>query len=272
MSVNSAFQGGIYFYIHVQCHLGKICYVNLVSRGPILPVLLSLMYLLTYGKKGANRMTKFCPTVSCFLHFFFTIVQKLGSRTFFFLLFLWRLSRVLSKIHKGFALSLVTHLLTLQSQSSYGLVETLTGEFKRQNLCQIQKCICFTFLTFRDHRLPPQIEMTENIRVNPREFDLPSKQRGLRINRVRNRKVIYRVFCACIIKALVFNIAITSVNCPLFIFSVNTHSSYSKHLYRRRLVRDEDLFLVSFLLRRDRGKQQVHNSTNVKEPCYSNQD
>ena len=48
----SNFQGGIhFFYIHVYCHLGKICYVNLVSRGPILPVLLSLMFLLTYGKK-----------------------------------------------------------------------------------------------------------------------------------------------------------------------------------------------------------------------------
>ena len=31
--------------------------------------------------------------------------------------------------------------------------------------------------------------MTENIRVNPREFDLPSKQRGLRINRDRNSGV-----------------------------------------------------------------------------------
>ena len=39
---------------------------------------------------------------------------------------------MLSKIHKGFALSLVTHLITLQSQSSYGLVETLKGEFKRK--------------------------------------------------------------------------------------------------------------------------------------------
>ena len=33
------------------------------------------------------------------------------------------------------ALSLVTYLLTLKSQSSFGLVETLTGEFKRKNLC-----------------------------------------------------------------------------------------------------------------------------------------
>ena len=75
------------------------------------------------------------PACCLLITFFFTIVQKLGSRAFFFLLFLWRLSRVLSKIHKGFALSLVTHLLTLQSQSSFGLVETLTGEFKRKNLC-----------------------------------------------------------------------------------------------------------------------------------------
>ena len=67
MPANSASQGGIHFYIHVKCHLGKICCVNLVNRGPILPVLLSLMCLLTYGKKGANRMTKFCPTISCFL-------------------------------------------------------------------------------------------------------------------------------------------------------------------------------------------------------------
>ena len=42
---------------------------------------------------------------------------------------------------------------------------------------------------------------------------------------------------------------------PVFIFSVNTHHSYSKHLYRRRLVSNEDLFLTStsFPLRGDRS-------------------
>ena len=64
---------------------------------------------------------------------------------------------MLSKINKGFALSLVTH--QSQLKSSFGLVETLTGEFKRKNLCQIQKCICFTFLTFRVYLLPPQNEI-----------------------------------------------------------------------------------------------------------------
>ena len=44
---------------------------------------------------------------------------------------------------------------------------------------------------------------------------------------------------------------------PVFIFSVNTHHSYSKHLYRRRLVSNEDLILTSTSspLRSDRDTQ-----------------
>ena len=106
-----------------------------------------------------NLKKHLLPAYCLLITFFFHYCPEIRLPCIFFLLFLWRLSRVLSKIHKGFALSLVTNLLTLQSQSSYGLVETLTGEFKRKNLCQIQKCICFTFLTFRVHLLPPQNEI-----------------------------------------------------------------------------------------------------------------
>ena len=39
--------------------------------------------------------------------------------------------------------------------------------------------------------------MTENIRVNPREFDFPSKWQGLQINRVQNSGVrLYHVSCS----------------------------------------------------------------------------
>ena len=53
---------------------------------------------------------------------------------------------MLSKIHnKGFALSLVTHLITLQSQSGYGLVETLKGEFKRKTYARSRNVFVLHF-------------------------------------------------------------------------------------------------------------------------------
>ena len=116
-------------------------------------------YWLRKSILNINLKKHLLPAYCLLITFFFSLLSRNQAPLHFFFLFLWRLSRVLSKIHKGFALSLVTNLLTLQSQSSYGLVETLTGEFKRKNLCQIQKCICFTFLTFRVHLLPPQNEI-----------------------------------------------------------------------------------------------------------------
>ena len=44
-------------YMHVY---SVICYVNLLCSWAVLHILLSLMFLLTYREKGANRITIFC--------------------------------------------------------------------------------------------------------------------------------------------------------------------------------------------------------------------
>ena len=50
-------------YIHVY---SVICYVNLLCSWAVLHILLSLMFLLTYGEKGANRITIFCQLFPVF--------------------------------------------------------------------------------------------------------------------------------------------------------------------------------------------------------------
>ena len=50
-------------YIHVY---SVICYVNLLCSWAVLHILLSLMFLLTYGEKGANRITIFCQQFPVF--------------------------------------------------------------------------------------------------------------------------------------------------------------------------------------------------------------